>query len=253
MKSGMTNCGLALLLALVAESSLAAGETEWLVAPYIWLPHVTLDKVSDGSSGGGGVSGSNLLDKIDAAGMIRIEAAKNRWGVTLDYIFLGLSDEAMGELPPPPGIDVNVRADVDIDVVELGGFYRPSGADSGVDYLAGFRNISVDETLLATPSFGPTQRFDSDSDFTDFFLGARYMHRFAQNWDFTIRGDYGFGDSEGSLNVLTSIGYRFNQLFALQLGYRYFNIEFEGTVDGAKEETEIGLKGPYLGFVFRFR
>ena len=252
MNPGTVSCGPALLLALFAESSLAAGEAEWLVAPYIWLPDITLDQVSDGTSGGGSLSGSDLLDKTDAAGMIRIEAAKDRWGATLDYIFLAVSDEAAITLPPPPGASANVRADVDFDVWELGGFYRPSGTDSGVDYLAGFRNISVDKTLLVTPSIGPTQRFDGDSDFTDFFLGARYLSRFAQNWDFTLRGDYGFGDSEGTLNLLTSVGYRFNQLFALQLGYRYITMEFEDTVDGDREETEIDLSGPYLGFVFRF-
>ena len=91
MSSGTVSCGLALLLALFAESSLAAGEAEWLVAPYVWLSEVTLDQSSGVS---GGISAKDLLDKSDAAGMIRVEVAKNRWGATLDYIFLAVSDQA---------------------------------------------------------------------------------------------------------------------------------------------------------------
>jgi hypothetical protein len=243
---------LGLLLALT-PALLAAAETEWLVAPYAWLPDISMDQSADGSSGGGSISGSDLLDKIDAAGMIRVEAARNRWGFTLDYIFLAVSDESVATLPPPTPVDVDVRADVDVDVLELGGFYRPSGNDSGIDYLFGFRRISVDKTLLLTPVIGgPTQRFDGDSDFTDVFIGTRFLHRFNENWDLTMRVDLGFGDSEGTLNFLTSVGYRFPGPFTLQLGFRHVDMKFKDDVNGAVETTDLELSGPFLGFVFRF-
>ena len=97
---GRTNYWM-LILVFPAPTISSAAETEWLVAPYFWLPDVTLGQLSDGAGGGGTVSGSDLLDKIDAAGMIRVEAARGRWGVTLDYIFLALSDEATASLPTP--------------------------------------------------------------------------------------------------------------------------------------------------------
>ena len=134
------------LLLMLAPPLAAAAETQWLIAPYAWLPDISMDLSSDGSSGGGSINGSDLLDKIDAAGMIRVEVARNNWGITLDYIFLAVSDDSVATLPPPTTLDVNVRADVDVGVLELGGFYRPSGNDSGIDYLFGFRRISVDKT-----------------------------------------------------------------------------------------------------------
>ena len=84
------------------------------------------------------------------------------------------------------------------------------------------------------------------------FLGARYIHRIGDRWDFTLRGDYSFGDSEGTLNLLASIGLRVAGPFGLQLGYRHAVIEYADSVDGVPETTEIALTGGFLGFVFRF-
>ncbi len=228
-----------------------ADETEWLVAPYVWLSDITLDQ-SSGLSGS--ISASDLLDKTDAVGMIRVEAARNRWGLTLDYIFLDVSANRVFTVPlPPPPTNISVIVELDTTILELGGFYRPSGNDSGVNYLFGIRNINTDQTLLVTPvGGGPTQRFDSDTSFTDVYLGARYLNRFSDRWDFTVRGDYSFGDTEGTFNFLASIGYRFNSTFALNLGYRHLKIEFEDDDSGVTVTTEIEMTGPLLGFVFRF-
>lgn len=240
------NLWMALLLLLAPLSSTAA-ETEWLVAPYIWLSDIALDQSSGVS---GGISASDLLDNADSAGMIRIEAARNRWGFTLDYLWVAVSGGRTLPLPPP---GLNLIAELDVGIAELGGFFRPSGTDSGIDYLFGVRNVNVEKTLLATPvGGGPTQRFDSDSDFTDVYGGARYLHRFNDNWDLNLRGDYSFGDSEGTWNLLASVGYRFNKTFALNLGYRHLAIEFENTISGGVETTDIEMSGPLLGFLFRF-
>jgi hypothetical protein len=156
-------------------------------------------------------------------------------------------------LPPPPTINISVIAELDTTIVELGGFYRSSGDDHGVDYLFGFRNLNVDQTLLLTPDGGgPTQRFDSDETFTDVFAGVRYLHRFNEKWDLALRGDYSFGDTEGTLNLLASVGFRFNSTFALNLGYRHLAIEFEDSSSGVSETTDIEMSGPLLGFLFRF-
>ena len=161
-------------------------------------------------------------------------------------------ERAVSSLPSLPP-NLNVLVGLDVSIVELGGFFRPSGTDSGVDYLFGVRNINVDKTLLLTPvSGGPTQRFDSDPQFTDVFAGARFLHRINDNWDMTLRGDLSFGDSEGTLNLLASVGYRFNSTFALNLGYRHMTIEYEDNVGGEIGTTDIEMSGPILGFVFRF-
>jgi hypothetical protein len=234
---------------MLAPALASADDPEWLLAPYGWLSDVSLDQ----SSGpGGSISASDLLDITDTAGMIRMEAAWKHWGFTVDYVFLDAAQSRDFSLPGPLLPDVNVLASIDVGLLELGGFYRPSGADSGVDYLFGVRRTSVEKVLLLTPSDGETERFGSEPEFTDVFVGARYLHRFNDNWDMSLRGDLGFGDSEGTVNLLAQIGYRFNTTFALNLGYRHLTFEYRENVGAQFETTDIELSGPLLGLVFRF-
>jgi hypothetical protein len=170
----------------------------------------------------------------------------------VDYITLGLADQQTMTFDPPFDVSIDIDGELDLDVVELAAFYRPSGEVAGVNYLLGLRQISADQTLFITPSFGEAQRIDTDTDATDIFLGARYLHRFNDRWGASVRGDISFGDSEGTLNMLASVGYRVTGPFALQLGYRYARIKIEDDVDTATLTSEITLDGPYLGFVFRF-
>lgn len=76
------------LILLLAPAIAAADDVDWLIAPYVWLPDISLDQSVDSGDGGGGISASDLLSKTESAGMIRLEAARNRWGLTVDYIWL---------------------------------------------------------------------------------------------------------------------------------------------------------------------
>lgn len=243
-----TIVGLFASLLILTQPLTAAAQAEWLVAPYIFYSDVSLDR-STGASGG--ISASDLLDKSDAAGMIRIEAAGSRWGVTFDYLWLGVSHSTSRLLPFQIG-GATLNTELDISIVELGAFYRLSGSESGVDLLFGGRNINSDATLIVIPFINPPQRFDADETHTDAFAGARFLQRFGNNWDLTLRGDYSFGDTEGSWNLLGTVGYRFNNTFAMNLGYRHFAVELKDSDDGESVTTDITLSGPILGFLFRF-
>lgn len=240
------------LILLLAPAIAAADGVDWLIAPYLWLPDITLDQSVDSGDGGGGISASDLLSKTESAGMIRLEAARNHWGLTVDYIWLSLADQTSLQAQPPLNIGIDIDGELDLTVVEFGGFYRPTGNIEGVNYLLGVRQIGTDKVIVATPNNGQSQVFESDSDVTDVFLGGRYIHHFNDRWELNVRGDYSFGDSEGTLNLLASVGMHVAGPLSMQLGYRHAVIEFEEDVDGVQNTTEISLSGPYLGFVFRF-
>ena len=239
----------AVLSLLIIPGLSAAQEGEWLVAPYIWASDVSWDLSARGD---GTVEFSDIVDKLDGAALIRIEYVRNKIGFTFDYISMSLSDRTNISTPGPLPISIDIRADVDLTVFEAGVFYRPSATDSGFDILAGMRDTDVDSTLLVTPANLPTERFDTGKGFTDIYVGARYLHRFSESWDFSIRGDYGFGGSDGALNLMAGVGWRSRGAFGMSLAYRHLAFELDQKVEGEAVTNELDFSGPALGFLFRF-
>ena len=240
----------ALLFTLVSPVvSVAQEKGEWLVAPYLWTADVSWDLDARGD---GTVEFSDIVDKLDGAALIRIEYARNKIGFTFDYVSLSLSDRTNISTPGPLPISININADVDLSVLEAGVFYRPSATDSGIDILAGVRDTDVDSTLTVTPANLPTERFDTGKSFTDIYVGARYLHRLNESWDFSVRGDYGFGGSDGALNLMAGVGWRSRGTFGMSLAYRHLAFDLDQKVEGEAVTNEFGFSGPALGFLFRF-
>lgn len=226
-----------------------AQQGEWLVAPYLWAADVSWDLSTRGD---GTIEFSDIVDKIDGAGLIRIEYVRNKLGFTFDYAGMSLSDGSRISIPGPSPVNIDIRANVDLTIFEAGVFYRPSATDSGIDVIAGIRDSDVDSTLIVTPGNTQPQRFDTGSGFTDIYIGARYLHRLTESWDFSVRGDYGFGGSDGSLNLMAGVGWRSRGTFGMSLAYRYLAFDINERIEGEPVTNEFSFSGPALGFMFRF-
>jgi hypothetical protein len=239
---------LATLLSLLVMPGISAAQQpgEWLVAPYIWAADVSWDLAARGD---GTIAFSDIVDKLDGAGLIRIEYVRNKIGFTFDYVGMSLSDRRNFMIGP---IDNSIQANVDLTVFEAGVFYRPSATDSGIDVIAGVRDSDVDSNVIVTIGDTQPQRLDSGSGFTDVYVGARYLHRLTESWDFSVRGDYGFGGSDGSLNLMASVGWRSRGTFGMSLAYRHFAFDVDDRVEGEPVTNEFSFSGPALGFMFRF-
>lgn len=243
--------GLAAVLVAVSLPNVAYAQQpdEWLVAPYLWASDVGWDLSARGD---GTVAFSDLVDKIDGAGLIRVEYTRNKIGFTFDYLGMSLSDGRRFSTPGPLPVNVDIRAGLDLTVFETGVFFRPSARDHGIDIIGGFRYTDADSNLIVTSGDTQPQRFDTGDSFTDIFIGARYLHRINETWDFSVRGDYGFGGSDGALNFLAGVGWRSRGSFGMSLVYKYQSFEFDERVDGEPARSEFNFTGPALGFLFRF-
>lgn len=237
-------------LALCVAPGLAAADTDWFLAPYGWLPTVDVDQTFDDDVDGGSGSDAEVLSKIDFAVMLRAEVARGRWGTMLDYIYVSLADQTT--YSPLPAINIGIDGDLDLEVFELGGFYRLWRESRALDLLLGLRRIDVDLGIVLNRVDRPPRPLRVSAQIDDAFIGARYRLPFGERWNATLRADYGFGDSNGTLNVIAGIGVQFSETIGMHAGYRYANIEFEEILEGVREETGISLSGPFVGLTFRF-
>ena len=241
----------AALLLCLSPAFAASEETEWLVAPYGWLPSVSVDQTfDDGSGSGGSGGGAEVLSKVDFVAMLHGEVARGNWGAMLDYIYISLADQVA--YAPLPAIDIRIDSDLDIEVLELGAFYRLSGEDRGIDLLLGLRRIDIDLGIVIDRQNSPPLPLRVAPKIDDAFVGARYRLPLGERWDVSLRADYGFGDSDGTLNLLAGIGLRVNDTFGFKFGYRHATIEFEEEIDNSPETTDISLSGPFVGLLIRF-
>ena len=252
-----------LLLAALPLQSAFADEWQWIVAPYVWVPGVTVDSDFSGQPGipdGGG--DSSIIDKLEAGFMGHVEGRKGRWGAYVEFIYVELGDTQSMTLGPggPISGDLVVSSDLKLGLLDIGGLYRLTRDESGsfdFDVLLGARIIDIDlDTLITVPLPGtePVDVGTSISD-ADVMLGGRFLGRINERWYWTARADVSFGDSEGTVNALASVGYNFGEtgLFSLDLGYRHLTLKTTSRrAIGPQMVHDLKVSGPVVGFVFRF-
>jgi hypothetical protein len=235
----------------------AAEKWEWDITPYLWASSVQTDVSLDGDPVlGADASFSNLIDKVDLAGMLHFEGRHGKLGFFTDAIFISLSDEQARSADPPLPGGTETEADLDLGLYEGGGFYRLKDAVTGLDILYGIRVIdsSQDVTITLPSPISATVDGSTSDSFTDGIVGVRYSAPMGKRWYFAIRGDIGAGGTELALNGIASFGFMCDEKgkYNLRFGYRYFKTELDSTENGVDVETDLTLHGPYLGFGFRF-
>jgi hypothetical protein len=252
--------------ALGCGSQAALAEVEWLVAPYLWAADAGLDlTVNDDPVLGASVPFKDIVDKLDSAFMLHVEAraADSRLGFVGDYLSMSLSDTTSRPVGPGGPIlgDLTTRTKLDMGFYELAGSFRanqPAGdAAPALDLLLGVRLVDVEQDLTITlPGPGANvieRRLDVSE--TDLLVGARLQGRFSPKWGYRLRADYATGGTDGTTNLMGAVSYTFGEtgLFTLDVGYRLLRMELSGNLQGASSsESEIDLSGPTVGFIFSF-
>jgi len=236
---------LALSLACVSTQACAAGDWDWVVAPYLWSANINTDLRTPIPPPGAG-SGENfndLVDKLDGAFEIHIEGQGDKWGMFTDFTYLGLaSDEER------PAFDT--ESDLDVRLFELAAVWSPDEEKfSGLDVFAGLRRVDADFTVDFHPTnpIYPDSNFKAGKSFNDFMLGARYTFPLSDRWKLTVRGDGSWGDTAGTWNASAVLGYA-TKNGAWGLGYRVLNGDF----DNDNSDLQIRMSGFEVGYGFRF-
>jgi len=216
----------------------------WSITPYIWASSTKVDLTfRDTGIGQGNISFKDLLDVVDTAGMIHIEAGKGSWSMFGDLTYLKTSDTNERELIT---VDVNNKQ----TFIDAAAVYWPGGVGSQLSFYGGLRYSGFSDRYRFSMDEAPVAEQRSSANYYDALLGVRYRFDLAERWSLITRADGSFGDSKGTwllqANFAYTVGKR--QQNRILFGYQYKQAEFK---DGDLV-SKYTYHGPMAGFNFRF-
>lgn len=235
-------------LCVTANAQTVGGDAKEIVfTPYLWgtalsgtstigiLPPLELD-----------ASFSDLFSNLNFAMSLHTEFRNGPWTLVVDPMYVSIEADLVPEgiaLPP----DANPKAGVDMWFVELWGAYR--FADNWEVY-AGARYQSQDIDITGLPMPLPITEISVSEDWTDWFGGLRFVTDLNEKWFFTWRGDILIGgDSDSSINTSVMFNRRFGANKSLNLGYRYYEDDYDNLPSYAWDMTQ---DGPIVGYTWVF-
>lgn len=248
MKKQILSLLVLLPLVVTPDLSHAAGNWEFIIAPYALLPSI------DGETSVGRVEGADvevgpkdIINNLELGGMIQLEAHHTSgFGASLAYNFMDLA----GDAPLP-----NNLPDLDIDVyqgiLEGYGIYRMQTDRGPLDFYGGVRwwDMKVDLEIQGT------NLVSNKPDWVDPVIGVRWMPAISENWGLILKGDIG-GFSVGSdftWNLQGGVEWRATDYLSLVFQYRALSVDYSdgtvGTPDRFAYDTI--THGPLFGLAFK--
>lgn len=230
--------------------SAQAQESEWTYSAniYAWVPG--LDATVDTPLGqlDSRSSGGNVLDDLDMAFMGTFEARRDRWGILIDGLYAKLSTSK----DTPFGLAYS-EGDISTEMSAISAYALYRSYESPrltADIGLGLRAFKVDLDVGLKPGRVASGRsFGGDESWVLPLVAGRFTAPIGENWFTVAYFDYGQTSSdETTWQGVATIGYRFNERWAVQGGYRHMELEQEiGGLD-----ADISLSGPILGLNIKF-
>jgi hypothetical protein len=224
-----------------------ADDDNWhfMIAPYLWFPGMSGTVGALGHDASVHVSASDVLSNFNFGIMGAVEARRNRLIVPVDYMYVRLNDNK--GLPETDfGLtSVTVRVTESILTPKVG--FRFADTERWkADALFGIRYWHLGESLTLNPS---GLQVSPSVNWVDFNLGLRVQAMVTPKMVITIFGDEGAGGSRLDYQVGGLLGYRIKPTVALQLGWRYLDVDYRGSGD-KRFIYDAHQSGPILGITF---
>lgn len=195
------------------------------VAPYVWATALNGDIGVDGLKTHVNASVGEVLDHVDGGAMLTAEARYGRWGLITDFIYADLADRKFYD----EGLIKSVKLHVSQYIWSQAGAYRAyQSGKSWLDFLAGFRLVSMDQTLSVSardPFSASGEVSDSvglDRTWVDPIIGIRSAVEIAERWAIRTEGDIGGFDANSKFTwqAFAALGYDATEATRVLVGYR---------------------------------
>lgn len=248
---------LAAATALAACGTAQAAEWRWSVTPYLWATDVGVDvAVHDRTLVEETIPFGDLLEDLDSAALVRVEAMRGERGIAFDLFDVTLEDDG-GRVPLPDGSgsELALDAGIGMTIFDLTGVYDPAGDGEGLALLYGARLLNQREDITAEVRAGngaaDSRRFESDDTYVDGLLGLRYAGKLPGRWSYEVAADLSTGGTNLTWSVAPAVGYAFGarEQYRLTAGYRHMAIDLD---TGPEVDLDMTLTGFLVGFRFSF-
>lgn len=238
--------------ALIGATPVAAQDWEYSATLYGWLPSLDAKIATRFGDIDVEPSGSDILDSLEGAFMGVFTAQNGRWGITADVLYAGLGSD---EDTPRGLVFDDVHVQTDLAMVNIKGLYRVAEGPGGYLNLTGglrWYDISMETEFKSDRDRVPDEKISLSDTWTDLTLGVNGYAPLSEDWFLAGAADvggFGIGDSsELSWQAFGAVGYRFNETWSSELGFRYLSIEQE--VGGS--DVTLDMYGPVIGITARF-
>lgn len=214
------------------------------VTPYVMIPSLSGNIKT---SGGGNIDlpTGNAESDWQFSVPLALDLGKGRWGVGLEFFYLGYSGKA--GLDDDAIIDQNLNFDVTLTHTKAFAYYRALGNEKHVlDLYAGANVIYLEfETELSGVFNGSA---DSSNTWVDPVIGVRYRYNIDDKWQIFSRGELGAGDSSVTWDAMLGIDYVLSDHWTFGAGYRSIGLDFSSS----EADYNIQLNGPIISASYTF-
>ena len=237
----------ALAVLAVAPSAEAASSEGWEhgVALYLWGAGLSGESTAHGVDADVDLSFSEILDNLEAAGMVAYRGEGGPWAVMANAVFVGLG--ATEDLPMGGAADV----DVDLALLEVDGAYAIT---EGFEVLFGLRGVGMDVAVeLRSPLF-PASAGDQSKSWIDPLVGARFEVPIGKRWSFVGRGDIGgFGiGSDLAWQATVHFDWQISPHVGMAFGYEALDMDYQDGEGADEFRYDMIMQGPVAAVTFAF-
>ena len=213
---------------------------EFRVTPYLWMLGLDGTTAALGNDVPVDASFKDILDNLNIALSVNMELSKGKVFIVLDAMYAQLEMDIEG---PDP---IAGTVDIDLVIADLAVGYK---VNENFDLYAGARlydqDIGITLSMLPKVTLG--------DDWTDFILGFRVHNDMSEKWSFMAKLDGAVsGDSESAWYVQAVFLRHFSKNRHLDLGWRYYDVDYESGSGLTRFKWDVAHSGPVIGYSWEF-
>ena len=201
---------------------------------------------------------SDILSQLNWAGMVWVEASKDKFGAFANILYASLSDGASDRY-------ISAKVNTEFGLYSGGLSYQvyktcfsAAGCDSNFSlapYL-GFRTTTNDVKIIVNTPFGSVQN-TNNKDWTDPLVGARFNLNMTKSWLAILAADIGGtnASSDYSYNLVAMLGFKPQSILkktSWYLGYRLLDQHYATGTGRDYYNWNMKIFGPIASVSYTF-